>query len=247
VDGVKRSIDAKYVVGADGMHSAVRKAAEIDFEGGAFEHSFVLADVEMAWDGGRKEVMLCFTPAGPLVIAPLPSERRYRIVAAMENAPEKPGVADIEGILARHGPKGAAGSVTSLVWSSRFRIHHRLAERYRKGRMIIMGDAAHVHSPAGGQGMNTGLVDAVVLGRLLTQAVKQGRDGALDAYERKRRPAAQKVLGLSSQLTNMAMTKGAFARWLRNRRLKTIGHLPPLRRKLELNLSGLARRDDARV
>lgn len=245
--GVKRSIDARYVVGADGMHSVVRKAAKIEFEGSAFEHSFVLADIEMGWSGGRKEVMLCFTPAGPLVIAPLPAERRYRIVAAMENAPEKPGIADIRDILARHGPKGAADSVTSLVWSSRFRLHHRLAERYRKGRMILMGDAAHAHSPAGGQGMNTGLVDAVVLGRLLETAVKQRRDEVLDAYERKRRPAAQKVLGLSGQLTHMAMTRGAFARWLRNRRLKAIGRVPPLRRKFEMNLSGLARRDDARI
>lgn len=245
--GVKRSIDAKYVVGADGMHSSVRQAAKIGFEGGAFEHSFVLADVEMGWNGGREEVMLCFTPAGPLVIAPLPAAGRYRIVAAMENAPERPDITDIQKILARHGPEGSAASLKSVVWSSRFRIHHRLAERYRNGRMIVMGDAAHVHSPAGGQGMNTGLVDAVVLGRLLTQAVKQGRDGALDAYERKRRPAAQKVLSLSGQLTGIAMTRGAFPRWLRNRRLTMIGHIPPLRRKLEMNLSGLARRDDAKL
>lgn len=244
---VKRSIDARYVVGADGMHSIVRKAAQIGFEGEAFEHSFVLADVEMGWAGGREEVMLCFTPAGPLVIAPLPSPGRYRIVAAMENAPEKPGLADIAGILSRHGPQGAAGSLKEVVWSSRFRIHHRLAQNYRKGRMIVMGDAAHVHSPAGGQGMNTGLVDAVVLGRLLAQALKEKRPGALDAYERKRRPAAQKVLALSGQLTRMAMTRGAAARWMRNRRLKMIGRLSPLRRKFEMNLSGLARRTDART
>jgi 2-polyprenyl-6-methoxyphenol hydroxylase-like FAD-dependent oxidoreductase len=87
-----------------------------------------------------------------------------------------------------------------VIWSSRFRLHHRLAKSYRSGRLILMGDAAHVHSPAGGQGMNTGLIDAVVLGEILAGIVSGNRPAiALDLYESLRRPAAAKVLGLAGR------------------------------------------------
>ena len=208
-NGMTREIEARYVVGADGMNSIVRQSAGIDCDGGRYAHSFVLADVTMEWALGREEVALFFSPAGPVVVAPLPGGR-FRIVAAMENAPEHPGVADIQSVLDANGPRaGGRARVLDVAWSSRFRIHHRLARSYRRGRMLIMGDAAHVHSPAGGQGMNTGLVDAVVLGRLLGDVVKGARpDAALDLYERLRRPAAAKVLRLAGGLTDMALASG---------------------------------------
>lgn len=243
----QRAIDARYVVGADGMHSIVRKTANIPFEGDQYEHSFVLADVDMDWPLGRDEVMLFFTPTGPLVIAPLPSGR-FRIVTAMENAPAQPNVADIQAIIDAHGPTAKRAHVRDVAWGSRFRIHHRLGRHYRSGRLLIMGDAAHVHSPAGGQGMNTGLVDATVLGRLLT-AVVSGKKPAhvLDQYERLRRPAAAKVLEIAGGLTDMAMAKGGFARAARDARLRVVDHVPALNRKLVMNMSGLSRRASAEV
>lgn len=245
-NGQKRAIDARYVVGADGMHSIVRQAAEIGFEGDTYEHSFILADVEMDWSLGRDEVMLFFSPTGPVVVAPLPNGR-FRIVTAMENAPEHPSVADIQAVLDAYAPPNAA-RVKALAWGSRFRIHHRLAKRYRRGRLILMGDAAHVHSPAGGQGMNTGLIDATVLGKLLAAVVSgKRRDSALDQYEKLRRPAAEAVLRLAGGLTEMAMTKGALARGVRNARLTVADHVPPIKHKLIMNLSGLARRASAQV
>lgn len=147
--GIQRAIDAKYVVGADGMHSLVRDAANIPFDGERYEHSFVLADVGMDWAHGRDEVRLYFADAGPVVVAPLPNGN-FRIVAAMENAPETPQVEHIQAILDAHGPSDGV-RITGVAWSSRFRIHHRLARRYREGRLFLMGDAAHVHSPLAGR------------------------------------------------------------------------------------------------
>jgi 2-polyprenyl-6-methoxyphenol hydroxylase-like FAD-dependent oxidoreductase len=233
---------ARYVVGADGMHSLVRKTAGIGFTGSSYEDSFVLADVDMHWEHARDEVMLFFSPAGMLVVAPLPGGR-FRLVATLENAPERPGLADLQALLDARGPKRGGARVSCVHWSSRFRLHHRVADRYRHGRMFLAGDAAHVHSPAGGQGMNTGLVDACVLGKLLAD-VLQGRRGEaqLDDYERLRRPAAQQVLGLAGRLTGMATLRGAVRRMARNMLLRLIGSLPPMRRRLQLQLSGLARR-----
>jgi 2-polyprenyl-6-methoxyphenol hydroxylase-like FAD-dependent oxidoreductase len=235
------TIHARYVVGADGMHSIVRQAAGIGFTGSTYEESFVLADVDMAWRHGRDEVMLFFSPAGLVVVAPLPGGR-FRIVATLDEAPAQPGVADVQALLDARGPTRGGAEVSRVHWSSRFRLHHRVADRYRDGAFFLVGDAAHVHSPAGGQGMNTGLVDAVVLGRLLAETIAGAGEAKLDRYGEMRRPAAQQVLRLAGRLTSMATLKSAPGRFARNLALRAIGLLPPARRRLELNLSGLARR-----
>ena len=238
----EKIVKARYVVGGDGMHSIVRTAAGIEFEGGTYEESFVLADVRMQWSLGPSEVSLFFSPAGVLVVAPLP-DGTFRIVATLNNAPEEPGLQDIQALIDTRGPTTGHNRVEEVVWSSRFRVHHRVAKSYREGRFLLMGDAAHVHSPAGGQGMNTGIVDAVVLGRLLADVVKGNRpESALGSYEELRRPAATKVLGLAGMLTNMATIRSAPKRLLRNVVLSLINILPPAKRRLQMNLSGLARK-----
>ncbi len=243
----RRTVRARYVVGADGMRSLVRQTAGIGFTGATYEESFVLADVDLAWEHGRDEVMLFFSPAGLVVVAPLPGGRS-RIVATLEDAPEHPALADVQALLDQRGPTRGRAIVSGVHWSTRFRLHHRVADRYRSGRLILMGDAAHVHSPAGGQGMNTGLVDACVLGELLADVVSGRRDEShLDRYEAMRRPAARQVLGLAGRLTHMATMKRGPQRAVRNAVLRVINHVPPARRRLELALSGLARRSAAEV
>lgn len=242
-----QQIRARYVVGADGMQSLVRQTAGIGFAGHAYEQSFVLADVDMHWDLGRDEVMLFFSPEGPVVVAPLPGGR-YRVVASLDDAPAQPGITDIQRVLETRGPATGNTRVTQVYWSSRFRLHHRVADHYRRGRLFLVGDAAHVHSPAGGQGMNTGLVDACVLGKLLPE-VLSGRqpDSYLDHYEALRRPAAKQVMAMVGRLTTLATTKGRLQRFVRNLVFRLIGTLPPVRRKVELNLSGISRRATAVV
>lgn len=236
----ERHIRARYVVGADGMRSIVREAARIGFEGEAYGESFVLADVRMDWPLGAREVSLFFSPAGLVVIAPLP-DGSYRVVATLDDAPEKPGIEDIQKLLDARGPTGGA-RVTDIGWASRFRVHHRLADTYRNGPFLLMGDAAHVHSPAGGQGMNTGLVDAILLGEALTRVVRdRASDTVLDDYARTRRPAAQGVLALAGRLTRIATVRSVSLRRLRNMVLRVLNRVPGFKRKLALGFSGLGR------
>ncbi len=236
----ERQLHARYVVAGDGMRSVVRKAAEIGFEGEAYGESFVLADVRMDWPLSD-EVSLFFSPAGLVVVAPLP-DGSYRIVATLDDAPEHPEIADIQRLLDARGPT-ESHRITGIGWSSRFRVHHRLADSYRKGPFLLMGDAAHVHSPAGGQGMNAGLVDAIVLGEALTLVLRDNApDTVLDDFARTRRPAAQEVLALASRLTRIATLRSVMARRLRNAALRLLNRLPTFKHKMAIGFSGLGRR-----
>lgn len=241
----EQTILADYVVAGDGMHSIVRESAGIGFTGEAYAGSFVLADVTMNWRTDRDEVAFYLSPEGPVVVAPLPHDR-FRIVATMENAPEKPDAALIERIMNTRGPKSQTIRVGDVFWSSRFRLHHRVASAYRRGNVFLMGDAAHVHSPAGGQGMNTGLVDAVVLGRLLVGVLRDGLPlSDLDRYEILRRPAAQKVMALADRLTRVALVHSAWGKLLRTAIFGALNLSGAFKRKVQLSLSGLDRREFA--
>jgi len=121
-----QTVRTRYAVGADGMHSTVRECAGIGFTGDTYEQSFVLADVRMSWPLRADEVMLFFSPEGLVVVAPLPGGR-YRVVATVDDAPERPGFADVQRLLDERGPVTGAPRVDEVVWSSRFRVHHRQA------------------------------------------------------------------------------------------------------------------------
>ncbi|MFE9632223.1 FAD-dependent oxidoreductase [Streptomyces sp. NPDC006463] len=233
------TLRASYAVGADGMHSKVRGAAGIGFSGSPYEESFVLADVAMDWAPGPGEVSLTFGAAGLAVVAPLPAGSspaggrgggRYRVVATVAEAPAEPDLAFVQRLLDERAPGQA--TVTALAWSSRFRIHHRVADRYRAGRLLLAGDAAHVHSPAGGQGMNTGIQDAYALGRALAT-------GDLDGYEARRRPVARRVVALTDRMTRVATTRNPALRAVRNTLLPVLARIPALRTRLATELAEL--------
>ncbi|RDD87101.1 NAD(P)/FAD-dependent oxidoreductase [Streptomyces parvulus] len=219
---------AAYAVGADGMHSTVREAAGIGFTGSTYAESFVLADVTMDWTPGPTEVSLTFGTRGLTVVAPLPGGH-YRVVATVEDAPATPNLAFVQRLLDERAPGQA--KVTGLAWSSRFRVHHRVADGYRAGRLLLAGDAAHVHSPAGGQGMNTGIQDGYALG----QAIASGR---LDDYEARRRPVAQRVVAFTHRMTRVATARNAMVRAARNIALPVLGHTA-MPRKLATELAEL--------
>jgi 2-polyprenyl-6-methoxyphenol hydroxylase-like FAD-dependent oxidoreductase len=173
------------------------------------------------------------------VVAPLPGGV-HRIVATVDDAPEQPDIAYVQALLDSRGPKAERAVVNDVVWGSRFRVHHRLADAYRSGRVLLAGDAAHVHSPAGGQGMNAGILDAVALADALQQALA-GNDSALDTYGAVRRPIAQQIVALADRLTRMAVVRPGW-RVVRNVLLSTLSLLPALRRQLAWQLSGLVYR-----
>ena len=171
-------VEALYVVGADGEKSTVRASAGIGFPGETYG-SFLLADVRMDWPIARDEVTLFFSEAGTLVVAPM-SHDRYRVVAQLADAPSVPALPDVQRVMDARGPQSGA-RVREVLWGSRFQVHHKLADRLHDGPVLLVGDAAHVHSPAGGQGMNLGLRDAGALSGALAEALRTGSEAALAA------------------------------------------------------------------
>jgi 2-polyprenyl-6-methoxyphenol hydroxylase-like FAD-dependent oxidoreductase len=234
------TVRAAYVVGADGMHSVVRDQTRVGFSGDTYAQSFVLADVHMNWPLPDDEVALYFSSAGLVVVAPLP-DGRHRVVATVDEAPEMPDRVHVQALLSSRGPKREQAVVEDVVWSARFRLHHRLADHFRDGRVFLAGDAAHVHSPAGGQGMNTGIQDAVALAARLTAVLRDGAaEGELDGYEAERRPVAAEVVAFTHRMTRVATTRHLPQKKARNVLLRGLGQLPPARRAIAMNLSELA-------
>ncbi|MEV6011822.1 FAD-dependent monooxygenase [Streptomyces sp. NPDC051976] len=215
-DGGTQTLRARYVVGCDGAHSRVRRALELSFEGDAFPEEYMLGDVEVDWDmppgfgvrvehrddeGRTDDLLVCI---------PLPGERRYRMsmlvppelatraegdaVAHGLEAGHAPELHHIQAVLDRLSPQPTTAS--ALRWSSVFRISHRLVDRYGEGRIFVAGDAAHIHPPTGGQGMNTGVQDAYNLAWKLALAVDGvAADGLLASYHAERHPIGEEVVG----------------------------------------------------
>jgi 2-polyprenyl-6-methoxyphenol hydroxylase-like FAD-dependent oxidoreductase len=233
-------IRARYVAGADGIHSTVREQAGIGFEGGVYDESFALADVRLTGEAPADEVILFWDRAGLTVVAPLPGDV-FRIVAPVPDAPEEPSAQFVQQILDSRGPGAGRMVVMDVVWGSRFRIHHRVADTFRAGRILLSGDAAHVHSPAGGQGMNLGIQDAIALRDALVGVLRGGPDTLLDDYSAARRPIARQVVTMTDRLTRLATLPTA-ARPIRNTAIGLAGHIPAVRRALAWRLSGLVYR-----
>lgn len=232
------TIRAGYLVGADGMHSTVREKAGIGFAGGEFAESFALADVRLNGDAPRDEVILFYAPQGLTVLAPLPGDI-FRIVAPAADVPKTPSTAFVQQLLDSRGFGPGELVVTDLLWSTRFRIHHRVADTYRAGRLLLAGDAAHVHSPAGGQGMNLGIADAISLAGALSEVAHGGPDTALDAYCAAQRRRAEQVLRLTGRLTRISNLPRQLRR-VRNSGMRVAAQVPAVRRQMALQLSGLA-------
>jgi 2-polyprenyl-6-methoxyphenol hydroxylase-like FAD-dependent oxidoreductase len=234
-------IQAQYVVAADGMNSRIRDLAGLGFSGDdVLPLNFTLADVRVESGLPADEVLLYFSRPGMLVAAPLP-DGSFRLVAEVDDAPEHPDVAYAQKLLNTRGPQETTVRVTEVIWGSRFRIHERVADRYRDRRIVLAGDAAHTHSPAGGQGMNLGLRDAVTLGDALTEALTTGNEADLDAYATNNRAEAVRVVSLAHRLTRLA-TAPSVLRPARNAGLHLLAHVPAFRRTLAEQLSALGHR-----
>ncbi|AQA05298.1 pentachlorophenol monooxygenase [Mycobacterium sp. MS1601] len=195
-------VRARYLIGADGAHSAVRKALGCTFEGGAFEEQYMLGDLEVDWSLPRGYALRAAhqvdgTTDDLLVCIPLPGRGRYRmtmLVPPQLSAGDTPALSDIQTVLDRLAPEPV--TARNLRWSSVFRISHRIVDSYGTGRVFVAGDAAHIHPPTGAQGMNTGIQDAHNLAWKLALAVRgQAADGLLATYDAERRPVGEEVVG----------------------------------------------------
>ncbi len=198
--GREESLCARYIIGADGAHSFVRRTLDLGFEGATYEQALFLADVEMQWALPRDKFFAEMTRHGLLAFFPMRgsgySETRYRVIGSL--TPEMPTDSpitqeDVQCVLDRDS--AADAQITQLRWASVYRVHKRMTEHFRVGRIFLAGDAAHIHSPAGGQGMNTGIQDAWNLAWKLALVLRgEAHEALLDSYEPERMPVARAIL-----------------------------------------------------
>ena len=235
-------IRAKWVVGADGAHSVVRKSAGIDFPGFAVSEGFLLADVDAELGGyARDAVQAWLRQSQPFVAFPLPGDRRWRLMApALAGAPADAGPAEIVAQLGALLAEETGCTIGSVDWTSSFNIQRRLADTYRAGRILLVGDAAHIHSPLGAQGLNTGIGDAENLAWKLALVVSgRAEDGLLDSYEAERRPLARNVLKATTGVTGLALGDRAIHRVVRDRVAVPLLNRPWVRQRIAAKASQL--------
>ena len=218
-DGRHEIVSVQYVAGCDGAHSTVRRLAGIAFAGSAYPQTFVLADAEA--DGIEKGAAHVFlSERGMLFFFPLGTPASWRLLAMRPPAdptpPEAPVALDEVQALTDVATDGAV-RLRDPVWMTNFRLHHRAATHYRADRVFLAGDAAHIHSPAGAQGMNTGIQDAVNLGWKLAHALRGANPALLDTYETERAPIGTMVLRFTDRAFTIATSTNPALRFARAR------------------------------
>jgi 2-polyprenyl-6-methoxyphenol hydroxylase-like FAD-dependent oxidoreductase len=231
-------LTSAFVGGCDGAHSTVLHLLNLPFEGGQYDDLFLLADVETNETLPADEMQLCPNEFGPLAIFPMSATRR-RIVATIENAEgEGPSLDLVRELLVQRAPSGI--EARALLWSSYFRIHHRQVAQLRAHRIFVAGDAAHIHSPFGAQGMNTGLQDVWNLVWKLDLAVRgHGREELLDSYTVERRPVIKHVINITDFMTKAMGTPSKLAQALRNTVIPVVSRLAPFQHAFVQTLSEL--------
>jgi 2-polyprenyl-6-methoxyphenol hydroxylase-like FAD-dependent oxidoreductase len=246
-DGREESANASYLIGCDGAHSTVRHTLGIEFEGDTLPSDWVLADLSVDGPLARDEITICWAPQGVLVFFPIKGDR-FRVIADVSppsgEAPP-PTVAAVQSLL----DERAFGDLFAHdpIWMSNFHINERKVRSYRLGRVFLCGDAAHVHSPAGGQGMNTGMQDAFNLAwKLALVWHERASPTILDSYSPERSAIGEQVLRNAGRLTKVAVLRNPILQELRRVAVGSFGKIPALRQRmvdqfaeLDLNYRGI--------
>jgi 2-polyprenyl-6-methoxyphenol hydroxylase-like FAD-dependent oxidoreductase len=217
--GNEEKLESDWLIGCDGAHSSVRHLLGLPFEGDAYSETFLLADVKIEGSLDHIHIHLFLTEEGIAAIFPFRGDRCRIIVNVGTEADYQPSpdlrLEEIQAIVESRTNCGLR--LTDPVWLSRFQISHRKIQDFRVGHVFLAGDSAHIHSPAGGQGMNTGIQDAVNLAWKLALVIRQKSSTSfLGSYNEEREPVAKMVLGLTDGLTRMATLHGALSQQLRN-------------------------------
>jgi 2-polyprenyl-6-methoxyphenol hydroxylase-like FAD-dependent oxidoreductase len=231
-DGTEEVCEATYIAGCDGASSTVREQLAIGFPGGTYSGWFYVADVEAAGPVTNEELHIDLEDADFVLVFPLQGKGRLRLVGNVSN------VADHDhGTLTFDNVRGRAIehlklTIKTVNWFSTYRVHHRVANHFRGGRAFLLGDAAHVHSPVGGQGMNTGIGDAVNLAWKLAAVMKKAvPESLLDTYESERIAFARRLVDTTDQVFTLVTKRGPLARLVRTR---LVPRLAPLLIRLPL-------------
>ncbi len=222
-DGSIETVRCRWVVGCDGAHSGVRKAAGIPFAGSTYRDEFIMADAELDWELPHGGLYGFPSPAGIFAAFSMPGENRYRIFGNFPPGPEGPTAEysepthdEFQAMVDERVPFPA--KVVKEHWVTRYRVHSRSVPRYRDGRIFLVGDAAHVHSPAGAQGMNTGIQDAYNLAWKLALVERGIADQSLlDTYQAERHPVGVQLLRTTDRLFSVLGGQNSLARMARGR------------------------------
>ncbi|HYV48623.1 MAG TPA: FAD-dependent monooxygenase [Myxococcaceae bacterium] len=214
-DGSEEEIEAAYLAGCDGARSKVRHAMGATFEGGTYERMFYVADVEMHGPMDNHELHVALDEADLIAVFPMKGDHKARLIGTVrQEAGERPDPTweDVSpSVLER-----LRLTVDRVNWFSTYRVHHRVTDRFRKGRVFLAGDAAHIHSPAGGQGMNTGIGDAVNLAWKLAEVIAgRAATSLLDTYEPERIAFARRLVATTDFAFSFASRSGPLARRIR--------------------------------
>jgi 2-polyprenyl-6-methoxyphenol hydroxylase-like FAD-dependent oxidoreductase len=217
-NGAEERCQAAYLAGCDGASSTVREALGVGFPGGTYTGLFYVADVEGKGPGTHDELHLDLEDADFVIVFPLQGEGHLRLVGTVRDLPSgAPGTLTFEDV------KGKAIehlklSIGKLNWFSTYRVHHRVAQHFHRGRVFLLGDAGHIHSPVGGQGMNTGIGDAVNLSWKLAAVLKEGApEKLLDTYEPERIAFARRLVATTDRVFILATAPSRIARVVRTR------------------------------
>ena len=214
-DGTAQECETAYIAGCDGAHSAVREALKIGFPGGTYEHVFYVADIAAKGPAMNDELHVCLDTNDFLAVFPLKSDGHARLVGTVHEA--QPRNEDLSwNDVSQRVIDWMLIEVERVNWFSTYHVHHRVADHFRKDRAFLLGDAAHVHSPVGGQGMNTGIGDAINLAWKLAAVLKGRADASLlDSYEPERIAFARRLVATTDRAFTGVTSSGAIARRVR--------------------------------
>jgi 2-polyprenyl-6-methoxyphenol hydroxylase-like FAD-dependent oxidoreductase len=236
-NGDLQLVTASYLAGCDGARSVVRHKLAIGFEGGDYAQLFYVADAEISGPVGDGELHACLDEAEFLAVFPMKGAGHARLIGAIDPAAVNRG-GDItwEDVSPRIYERMQI-TVDKINWFSTYHVHHRVADRFRRGRAFLLGDAAHIHSPVGGQGMNTGIGDAINLAWKFSEVLqRRATDSLLDTYEAERIGFARKLVNTTDQVFKVVSSEGAAAEYARidvlPRLLPVMFNLGPVRRFL---------------
>ncbi|HEX9367762.1 MAG TPA: FAD-dependent monooxygenase [Vicinamibacterales bacterium] len=215
-DGASEACEAAYIAGCDGAHSTVRQGLAIGFPGGTYEHLFYVADVEARGAAMNGELHAALDTTDFLAVFPLKADGHARLIGTVRAGTDhQPGSLSWGDVSARV-IEWMRIAVERVHWFSTYRVHHRVADRFRRGRVFLLGDAAHVHSPVGGQGMNTGIGDAVNLAWKLAAVVQERAEPSLlDSYEPERIAFARRLVATTDRAFTGVTSTGSIARRVR--------------------------------
>jgi 2-polyprenyl-6-methoxyphenol hydroxylase-like FAD-dependent oxidoreductase len=212
--GTTEEIHARWIIGSDGAHSAVRAGAGIPFEGVTYDNEFIMADARLDWELPDGELYV-FPSKGILAAWSMPGENRYRVFGNVPAGEGEPSLADFQRLLDDRLPIPA--KIVEATWVSRYRLHRRGVPRYRAGHAFLAGDAAHIHSPVGAQGMNTGIQDAYNLAWKMALVAAGASEDLLDTYNAERHPVGAALLRTTDRAFGAVISESHLAGVVRGR------------------------------